>query len=167
MKHKLESCELTTICLLTRNDEILLQKRNKGEWDGWVFPGGHVEHGESFVHACKREVLEETGLRLRTVKLVGVKQFPHGDSRYIVFLFRSDDFEGSLISSEEGENRWFKRDELPEGLVMDFDLMLEAMDNDHLGEFQYRIEDGLYVPILFYDDKEQPVQLKAEHKAGS
>ena len=45
--------------------------------------------------------------------------------------------------------------------------MLEAMDNDHLGEFQYRIEDGLYVPILFYDDKEQPVQLKAEHKAGS
>lgn len=142
--HEMEPCELTVLCLVERANEILLQYRQKGDWDGWVFPGGHVEPGESFLDACKREVEEETGLRIEKPELRGVKQFPVKGGRYIVFLYRTRTFEGVLRDSPEGENRWFFRDALPKDLVMDFDLMLEVIDDPLLTEFQYVLEDGKF-----------------------
>lgn len=156
MKHDLELCELTTLCLLEKGDEILVQYRTKDAWNGWVFPGGHVELGESFTEACRREVWEETGLKVNRLELCGVKQFPIRKGRYIVFLYRSDEFEGELKNSEEGENCWVRRDALPDDLVFDFDLMLRMMDNPDLIEFQYlEEEDGLQA-LLFRTDCEQP-----------
>lgn len=38
-------------------------------------PAGHLEAGESLLHACEREVFEETGLRLTPKGLVGIYQF--------------------------------------------------------------------------------------------
>lgn len=150
MKHDLELCELTTLCLLEQEKRILVQYRQKGDWDGWVFPGGHVEPGESFYEACRREVYEETGLSIRHMKLCGIKQFPHQDHRYIVLLFKSSDFEGHLQNSEEGENRWVDRDALPDDLVMDFDQMLRIFDDPDLSEFQYTLdEQDEYVAHFF------------------
>ncbi|KAM0329500.1 hypothetical protein ACHAQA_004809 [Verticillium albo-atrum] len=40
--------------------------------DTWQLPGGHLEYGESFVECAQRETLEETGLRVRGVKVVAV-----------------------------------------------------------------------------------------------
>ena len=44
-----ENVELTVLCLITDGDRILLQNRTKNDWQGYTLPGGHVEHGESFV----------------------------------------------------------------------------------------------------------------------
>lgn len=32
------------------------------DWDGWVFPGGMIEHGERLLAGARREAREETGL---------------------------------------------------------------------------------------------------------
>lgn len=45
----------------------------------WSIPGGKVEPGESREAAVRREVLEETGLRVEVVAPVGVVERPTGD----------------------------------------------------------------------------------------
>ena len=103
---KTENVELTVLCLIQDGDKILLQNRIKKDWKGYTLPGGHVEHGESFVDAVKREMKEETGLDIIDPRLSGIKQFPIENGRYIVFLFKTDHFLGEVVSSEEGQMEW-------------------------------------------------------------
>ena len=37
---------------------VVVQKRTGTSWNGYAFPGGHVEDGESFADAVRREVRE-------------------------------------------------------------------------------------------------------------
>jgi len=144
-----EHVELTVLCMLSRGDEILLQNRTKQDWRGYAFPGGHVEPGESIVDAVIREMREETGLTVLSPRLCGVKQFPIDGGRYLVFLFRSDRFTGSLSSSEEGEMSWIKRSELPAlATVDDFSDLLSVFDREDLTEFQYLIDNGSWNVVL-------------------
>lgn len=139
---RLEQTELTTLCLIWQEDKILLQNRVKKDWRGWTLPGGHIEPGESIVDAVIREMKEETGLTIKHPELRGVKQFPIDEGRYIVFLFRADEFEGELISSEEGRMQWFSREELSAlETVADFSELLSVIDSDRLSEFIY-VPDG-------------------------
>lgn len=138
-----ELVELTTLCLVYRNREVLLQNRVKSDWRGYALPGGHVEAGESIVESVIREMKEETGLTVIEPKLCGVKQFPIEGGRYLVFLFKTDRFEGELVSSNEGQMEWVSMDKLSEyETVADLSEMLDVMLREDLTEFQYVIENG-------------------------
>lgn len=146
---KLENIELTVLCMVYHKNLILLQNRIKKDWQGYTFPGGHVERNESFVDAVKREVKEETGLNIMNPILCGIKQFPIEQGRYIVLLFKTNQFHGSLSSSQEGEMKWVDRNDLLSlNLVEDFMELLEVFDNDNLQEFQYIIQDDEWIVKL-------------------
>lgn len=145
-----ENVEVTTLCLIYDEDRILLQNRVKKDWQGYTLPGGHVEAGESIVAATIREMKEETGLTVKHPQLCGIKQFPIEGGRYLVFLFRAKEFEGELVSSEEGEMKWIRRDELDKyPIVKDLKELLQVMEREDLSEFQYVVEDGKWGVRLY------------------
>lgn len=136
-----ENVELTVLCLIHQDNRLLLQNRLKKDWQGYTLPGGHVELGESIVDAVIREMAEETGLEIRNPRLCGIKQFPIEGGRYLVFLFRTDEFSGDLRSSAEGKMEWIDRATLPElKTVADLNELLSVFERDDLNEFQYLVE---------------------------
>lgn len=147
--NRTEHVELTVLCLIQKENQYLLQDRIKKDWRGYTLPGGHIEPEESIVDAVIREMKEETGLTIQNPKLCGVKQFPIENGRYIVFLFSADEFEGELVSSDEGKMHWVDRDELDKvNTVNDFQELLAVMLDDKLTEFLYVIEDGEWKVVL-------------------
>ena len=144
-----ENVELTVLCLVTDGGRVLLQNRVKADWRGYALPGGHVEKGESFVEAVIREMKEETGLHVIEPRLVGVKQFPIKEGRYIVFLFKAERYEGKLTSSDEGQMEWVEYDRIDSiDAVADLKRLIDMMNAPEESEFQYVREDGIWRAII-------------------
>ncbi|MGB5589669.1 MAG: NUDIX hydrolase [Gammaproteobacteria bacterium] len=87
---------------------------------GWALPGGFVDVGETVESAARREVLEETGLAVSGLNLLGVysdpARDPRGHTASIVFIAQSDGI--PLAGDDAAEARWFSLKSLP-GLVFD------------------------------------------------
>lgn len=86
----------------TREKVLLTKRTDNGRW---CLPGGLLESGESVAEACEREVWEETGLKVRTKRLVGVYSnpdqlviYPDGNKAFFVAL----SFEVEWVSGELG-----------------------------------------------------------------
>ncbi len=149
MGHTTENVELTVLCLIQDGNRILLQNRVKEDWKGYTFPGGHVEPGESFVDAVVREMKEETGLDIIRPQLVGIKQFPIENGRYIVLLFKAVEFSGNVVSSDEGEMEWIDMEKLSEvNVVEDFYDLMKVLNDPDLNEFQYTVEGDEWIVHL-------------------
>lgn len=133
-------CILTNMCMVYDNGNILVQNRLNKNWPGVTFPGGHVENGESFAESVIREVYEETGLTIEHPILCGIKSWPIGKrGKYIVLFYKTDQFSGTLKSSEEGEVFWIKREDLMNySLASDFKEMITIFEKDDLSEFCYK-----------------------------
>lgn len=68
-----EQAIFTNMCMIeNEKGQILIQDRQKANWPGVTFPGGHVEKGESFCASVIREVKEETGLVISNPVLCGI-----------------------------------------------------------------------------------------------
>lgn len=140
-----ENVELTNLCMIKKGESYLLQNRIKKDWAGYTFPGGHVEPGESIVMSVIREIKEETGLTIKDPRLVGIKQFPILNGRYIVFLFEADEFMGEIKDSEEGKVGWFTKEELNNlNLVNDFMELLEVFEGNST-EFIYDQDNNIKI----------------------
>jgi len=103
---------------IIENSKILLIKRE--DFPVWAFPGGHVEDGESLAQAAVREAVEETGIQVRIINLVGIYSLPHWrKSGYHEVLFRAIPVGGSLrLQKEEAiDARYFSDEELPDAIV--------------------------------------------------
>lgn len=108
-----------------REGRLLLQRRTDDNF--WSFSAaGSMEPGESAEETACRELLEETGLTARSLKLLGVYSgkdehhiYPNGDEVYNVeFFFSCRDWSGALRCQEEevAELQFFAPDALPSGL---------------------------------------------------
>ena len=136
-----ESAIFTNLCMVSDgNGNVLVQDRKNPDWPGVTFPGGHVEPEEAFTDSVIREVFEETGLTIENPRLCGVKQFmTDAGERYVVFLYRADQFTGELRSSREGKVFWVPREKLFDyPTVLDFAELVRVFEEPDLNEFLYR-----------------------------
>jgi 8-oxo-dGTP diphosphatase len=101
--------EITTMVMIqdpiTR--KVLVQERVKS-WKGYAFPGGHINDGESLYDCAVREIREETGLIIRNLKSCGLVHWFNNKTcdRMMIFLYKTSEFEGEVLSNDEGENFW-------------------------------------------------------------
>ena len=145
-----ETVTLTNMCMLYNGSRVLIQNRTDPNWSGVTFPGGHVEKGESLTDAVIREIFEETGLRITAPRLCGIKDWVNDDgSRYIVLLYKTDQFEGTLQSSEEGDVAWVElEDMLKMPTTPGMETLLQVFLNDDISEHFFIKEDGIWVEKL-------------------
>lgn len=140
--------ELTNMCLIYDERRILVQEKTGTKYKGGlVFPGGHVEPGENLRDSVIREIKEETGLTISHPQPCGFKDWIREDgTRYIVLLYKTDKFEGTLKSSEEGSVFWLNREEVDgANLIWNMKELLQIFETDHYSEFFFEYKDGMYM----------------------
>jgi len=77
--------EVSVMAWIEDSDQNILLVRQAAGLKLWTLPGGKVKRGESLVKALKREVYEETGLRVQIGSLLGV--LDRRDKDAIALLF--------------------------------------------------------------------------------
>ena len=105
----------TTLCYITRGDDVLMlhrvKKQNDINKDKWIGIGGKFEKEESPDQCLLREAKEETGLTLTSWQCRGIVTFLNDccEGEYM-YLFTADGFEGQLKECDEGDLQWVSRD---------------------------------------------------------
>lgn len=99
-----EVVTLTNMCMVYNGTKVLVQEKIDDDYGGITFPGGHVEKGESFTDAVIREVYEETGLKIASPALCGIKDWPNNDgSRYMVLLIKPTNLKVNYLPQKRGK----------------------------------------------------------------
>lgn len=146
-----EKIEFTNMCMIYDNDgNVVVQEKVNKKWGGITFPGGHIEKRESFVDSVIREVKEETGLDIQNPKICGIKWWEvNKNKRYIVLLFKTNEYSGTLKSSIEGKVYWAKLDEIKfMNLAESFDKMLDVFTDDNIQEHIQLKDNNKWIDIL-------------------
>ncbi len=113
-----------TSAVIVRDGKILLGLRRGSHGAGmWATPGGHLEHGESFLECITREVLEETGLVVASChKLAFTNDILPADNKHYVTLYFLCEEQGGEPQLLEPDKcmmwQWFDLQDLPENIWM-------------------------------------------------
>jgi len=103
--------------VLIEEGKILLVKRGREPFKGeWAVPGGRIDEGESAEQCLVREMGEETGLIVESVRLIGIYSDPGRDPRGIIaaaYLVRR--IGGELKAGDDAaEAAWFSLESMPD-----------------------------------------------------
>jgi 8-oxo-dGTP diphosphatase len=98
--------------VLDDSGRVLLVKHSYGELN-WELPGGAGETGESAEETARREMLEEVGVELETMRLAGVYWDPQVDAHHFAFRARTRGTPRVADPREITEIGWFDPSDLP------------------------------------------------------
>ena len=105
--------------MIYKDGKFLIVKRNNDEiaYPGkWQVPGGKVERGEKCIACLEREVLEETGLKVKNVRFLKDYTFVRPDGYHVVgIVFLCDWDSGEVeISDAHTDFKWVNINEAKE-----------------------------------------------------
>lgn len=99
--------------IITHNDQIFATQRGYGEFkDGWEFPGGKMEPGETPQQALMREIREELDTEIEVGSLVETVEYDYPNFHLTMHCFLCTISSGELVLKEHEAAKWLTRAEL-------------------------------------------------------
>ena len=119
--------DVSNDAIIEIDGNILLIKRGKDPYkDFWALPGGHVEFDETVEESVAREVKEETGLDVISLKLFGVYSNPERHPKQTVAVAYLVKTKGEIIAGDDASDfKLFSKDEIPDILAFDHKEILD------------------------------------------
>ena len=99
---------------VTNGDKLLLTKYNGRAYKKYALVAGFNEIGESFEETVRREVMEETGLRVKNIRYYKSQPWGFTDNILAGYFCEVDDPDNIRVDTEElSVAKWVPRDEIP------------------------------------------------------
>jgi 8-oxo-dGTP diphosphatase len=108
--------------ILAPDRNVLLVKRRYAPRPGaWCLPAGFIEYGETPERCARRELFEETGIRVRLTGLFGVYAgLDDPRVRSVLILYTADRANGTLVPGDDATAaRYFSLDRLPKRIAFE------------------------------------------------
>ncbi len=117
--------------MVFKDGKVLMGKRKNTHGTGeWAWPGGHLEYMESFEGCARREVREETGMEIESIRFLRLLNLKaYAPKHYVDIGLRADwkSGEPKVLEKEKCEEwRWFSLDNLPSPVFATIPTYVEA-----------------------------------------
>ena len=111
--------------IIRKGDMIFATQRGYGDYkDGWEFPGGKMETGETPEEALRREIWEELESRITVESLLQTVEWDYPQFHLTMHCYWCRIESGSLTLKEHEAARWLAKDELESVAWLPADLTL-------------------------------------------
>lgn len=123
--------------MVMKAGKVLLGKRKGSHGAGeYAWPGGHLEHGESFAACAAREILEETGMKIGAIRFLRVlNTMRYAPKHYVDLAFVAEWASGEPEVREPDKVEswaWYELDALPAPLFHMVPTAIAALRGDGL-----------------------------------
>lgn len=99
--------------VIKKNDKIFATQRGYGAFkDGWEFPGGKIEPGETPKQALVREIKEELDTEIRVGEQIDTIEYDYPDFHLSMDCFWCEVIQGELELKEHEAARWLSKENL-------------------------------------------------------
>lgn len=125
--------------LILKDDKFLVMHNNGVKEDLWELPGGRMEFGETSEETLRREILEETGLTVKPIKLLDTWNLIREDYQIAGIIYLCQLEEGEVrLSDEHDAYRWIGTD--MESLQLMYNVFRIKMANWNWDEIHGMLE---------------------------
>lgn len=99
--------------VIYKDGKFFATQRGYGDFkDGWEFPGGKMEPGETPEAALIREIKEELATTIEVKKAIGTVEYDYPNFHLTMHCFICEVMSGTLELKEHEAARWLREDEL-------------------------------------------------------
>ena len=99
--------------IIRDKDKIFATQRGYGEFkDGWEFPGGKIEEGETPQDALKREIMEELDTEIKVGELIDTIEYDYPTFHLSMDRFWAEVITGHLVLKEAEAAKWLTKEQL-------------------------------------------------------
>lgn len=99
--------------IIINEDKVFATQRGYGEFkDGWEFPGGKIEDGETPQEALVREIKEELDVEIEVGELLDIVEYDYPKFHLLMDCFVCKIKSGELVLKEHEAAKWLTKDTL-------------------------------------------------------